>query len=49
MALMSDFAGQSLTWVRRGKHWDLTASDSSFIARFPVELKGAYGYAGKKV
>lgn len=48
MASMSDFAGQSLTWVRHHKYWDLTASDNSFIARFPVELKGAYGYAGKR-
>jgi hypothetical protein len=53
MTSMSDFAGQSLTWVKRRGHnpggycFDLRASDNSVIATFPLEALGRnVGIAG---
>src|SRR5271165_1821581 len=53
MTSMSDFAGQSLTWVKRrgynpgGYCFDLRAPDNSVIATFPLEALGRnVGIAG---
>jgi hypothetical protein len=53
MTSMSDFAGQSLTWVKRRGHnpggycFDLRAADNSVIATFPLEALGRnVGIAG---
>lgn len=51
MTSMSDFVGQPLIWVRRGRPWNLIASDTSVIASFPVETSGSsfgIGLAGKR-
>jgi hypothetical protein len=49
MTSMSDFAGQSLIWVRGAPGWNLIAPDNSVIATFPVERKGwAVGVAGRR-
>jgi hypothetical protein len=47
MTSMSDFAGQSLTWVSRGAVWQLITPDNSVIATFPLETSGSHvGIAG---
>lgn len=51
MTSMSDFVGQPLIWVRRGRPWHLITSDNSVIASFPVETSGSslgIGLAGKR-